>query len=713
MSFLAPLFLLGGLAIALPVVFHLVRRSSKEKINFSSLMFLKPTPPRMTRRNRLEHIFLLLLRCLALCVLALGFARPFFQRPMAATPANESGAQVVVLLDTSASMKRENLWSDAISKADAELKKLTPADHAAILTFDDQPHTIINFEQWNALNVSERGSIASQRLGEIKPSWRATHLGKALIAAADLLADAEKRERQLGSRRIVLISDLQEGSRLDGLQGYEWPRGVEVAMQPIKSKRTSNASLQWIPDTDDSANNADSSVRVRVSNSTDSTREQFQIHWAGIPNAPGLDAYVPPGQNRTIAAPKISENTSSDHLVLTGDDADFDNVAYVIHPKAEEVNVLYLGSDSETDSSQPLYYLMRAFQNTRRETVRVHIPGGAGIRAGDFRDQELAGRDAGAPSELATNRLIIATSSLSENQAAAREFLSTGGTVLLTLTDANSVQTLAALANAPQLTATEALVPNYAMFGQIDFTHPLFAAFADQRFSDFSKIRFWKHRKLSLEGLSNARVIARFDDTDPAIIEIPVGRGRMFAFAFSWRPADSQFALSSKFVPMLYAMLDQAGNGHSQVAQYRVGDSIDLSAFAKLSGAKVVIRKPNGSQVELASDQNQFTQTDEPGIYEIVHGGETNRFAVSLDPTESKTAPLPADELERLGVPVKPTETAVAKLAVQQKILRDGELESRQKLWRWLIVAALTVLLGETWLAGRITRRRLRAEAVA
>jgi hypothetical protein len=97
MSFLAPLFLLGGLAIALPVVFHLVRRSSREKQVFSSLMFLKPTPPRMTRRNRLENIFLLLLRCLALCILALGFARPFLQRPMAATPTGTAGAQVVIL----------------------------------------------------------------------------------------------------------------------------------------------------------------------------------------------------------------------------------------------------------------------------------------------------------------------------------------------------------------------------------------------------------------------------------------------------------------------------------------------------------------------------------------------------------------------------------------------------------------------------------------
>jgi hypothetical protein len=33
-------------------------------------------------------------------------------------------------------------------------------------------------------------------------------------------------------------------------------------------------------------------------------------------------------------------------------------------------------------------------------------------------------------------------------------------------------------------------------------------------------------------------------------------------------------------------------------------------------------------------------------------------------------------------------------------------LEQRQKLWRWLIVAALAVLILETWLAGWLTRRQ-------
>jgi anti-sigma-K factor RskA len=34
------------------------------------------------------------------------------------------------------------------------------------------------------------------------------------------------------------------------------------------------------------------------------------------------------------------------------------------------------------------------------------------------------------------------------------------------------------------------------------------------------------------------------------------------------------------------------------------------------------------------------------------------------------------------------------------------ELEKRQKLWRWLIIAALAILLLETVIAGRLSGRR-------
>ena len=73
------MYILGALAIAAPILFHLIRRTPRGEVPFSSLMFLAPSPPRLTRRSRLDNILLLLLRAAALALLAFAFARPFLR----------------------------------------------------------------------------------------------------------------------------------------------------------------------------------------------------------------------------------------------------------------------------------------------------------------------------------------------------------------------------------------------------------------------------------------------------------------------------------------------------------------------------------------------------------------------------------------------------------------------------------------------------------
>ena len=144
MSFLAPLFALGALAVIGPVLFHLIRRTTREKTPFSTLLFLEPSPPRVTRRSRLENVGLLLLRCLVLALLALAFSRPFLQRALPGLSL-DSGQRVVILLDTSASMRRETLWADARSKVEARLRAAEPADEICVLSFDREVHTVMSF----------------------------------------------------------------------------------------------------------------------------------------------------------------------------------------------------------------------------------------------------------------------------------------------------------------------------------------------------------------------------------------------------------------------------------------------------------------------------------------------------------------------------------------------------------------------------------------
>src|SRR5687768_16760584 len=168
MSFLAPLFLVGALAIAAPILFHLIRRTSREKIPFSSLMFLVPTPPRVTKKSRLENILLLILRCAVLCLLALAFGRPFIRNPLAATGGKGSATRTVILIDASASMRRDNLWEEARDKAREIIRAANAADEVAIFAFDRNTRAVVTFEEWKRVSLNERKALAEQRITSLK-----------------------------------------------------------------------------------------------------------------------------------------------------------------------------------------------------------------------------------------------------------------------------------------------------------------------------------------------------------------------------------------------------------------------------------------------------------------------------------------------------------------------------------------------------------------
>src|SRR5580693_4260918 len=168
MSFLSPLFLLGALAVAGPILFHLMRRSARERTTFSSLMFLKPTPRRAVRRSKLEHLWLLLLRCLCLILLAVGFARPFFARDILPPATARQERRTILLIDTSASMRRAGLWEQTKAVADEYLDKAAPSDQITVVTFDLQPRTLISVSDWSSWPSDQRASMAHQRLAAVK-----------------------------------------------------------------------------------------------------------------------------------------------------------------------------------------------------------------------------------------------------------------------------------------------------------------------------------------------------------------------------------------------------------------------------------------------------------------------------------------------------------------------------------------------------------------
>jgi hypothetical protein len=654
MSFLTPLFLLGALAVAAPILFHLIRRSARDRATFSSLMFLNPTPPRATRRRKIEHWVLLILRCLCLLALAAAFARPFFAKDIVPPDLTGAPRQLVIVIDTSASMRRAGLWEKARNLAEGYLEKTAPADEVALMTFDRQTRTVISMAEWSSWPADQRVALARERRAAISPGWMGTQLGPALIEAAGQF-ESHFSDRQPAIRRnIVLISDMQEGAKLEGLQGHEWPAGVRVTLERVGETQPSNAGLE-IPE------NAPGSVRV--TNSKDSRKEKFHLAWQG--GGDSAEIYLPPGQTRTFPTPKLPAGKATGALQLSGDDADFDNTSYFAAPEIQDVSICYLGNDSTNDPATLLYYLQRVFPDTPRRRVTVAGPG-----------------------SLSQAGFAVVPGALSgEEIAALRDWIAAGKTALLVLSGAQSGPTLAGLLGLPDVQTTEA-AGDYALLGQIDFKHPIFAPFDDPRYSDFTPIHFWKHRRWEIPGSLKANVLAKFDDGSPALAQVDMGKGRLLVLASGWAPSDSQLAVSSKFPPLMDTMLDWSGSGAPVQFQFRTGDAIPSPHF---SGDTVQWKKPDGQQRTLAAGA-AFSETDLPGIYVAAGGGKERRFAVNLPLEESRVAPLSQDELARLGVPLGPAaEEPTAASRIHQRKLR-------------FILGALLIAGAEILLAGGLAR---------
>lgn len=267
---------------------------------------------------------------------------------------------------------------------------------------------------------------------------------------------------------------------------------------------------------------------------------------------------------------------------------------------------------------------------------------------------------------------------------------------------ASSLVTLIAADEAREI--ADATKQKFAMWGQIDFSHPLFAQFSAAKFSDFTKLRFWRRRSVKLDDTISpqTQVIARFDDGAPAIWERSLGKGRVIALASGWHPRDSQWALSTKFLPMISGLADRVGPRDPSGATLAVHESIALP-MPEIQGTpgpvQRTVKKPDGATVAIAHDATTFDGTDLPGVYRVTAGEESWSFAVNIAPRESDTVPFEAARLEPLGIKLG-MQLSSTEAAAHNRQLRDTELEGRQKIWKWLIVAALVVLGMETLLAG-------------
>ncbi len=191
MSFLQPLFLLLGVGAAVPLVLHLLRRRIHSRVDFPAAAYLARAERENVRQLKMRNLLLMVLRVLAVLLLALAAARPlgaFFGSGHVPT------AMAIVLdnsLSTSAIANGEPLLATLRRSAREAATAANGSDRLWLVTADGQ---VTGGSRDQVLAAIDRTDALAGR-GD---------LSTAVSRATGLVSGAG-----LGARQVVVVTDGQ------------------------------------------------------------------------------------------------------------------------------------------------------------------------------------------------------------------------------------------------------------------------------------------------------------------------------------------------------------------------------------------------------------------------------------------------------------------------------------------------------------------------
>jgi Aerotolerance regulator N-terminal/von Willebrand factor type A domain len=676
MAFLNPIFLLGALAATLPVLVHLVRRTRASKLQFPSLMFLRRIEQKTIRKRRLRNWLLLALRCAALLLLALAFARPYFSGASAASTASNVTSSVI-LIDASYSMRYGDVFNRARQAARNVINESPSSEQFAVVQFSRSYDVLVPMKP----NRDE----ALAAVAQMQPGLGATDYLQAVQAAISLLKDAS------GAKRIHLISDFQDAGWNRNAPPVKLPADIKLNTIDVADARPSNLAVLDVkaePVVYQQKYAGKLIARVAnfgaepVSNATvdfklnDLTVERRQLkldaNEQGIVEFSGFN--VPEGANRAS-------------VEITGDAFTLDDKSFFTIRREDQSKVLVI--DTATRGRSESFFLQQS------------------LAAGENNQYALTTKTAGttSPAELESYRVVIVNDAggISDGLAAAiKAFAERGGGVILAAgrhTDAGEFNR-AFTGFAPAQIGETVQSRSYALMSQLKSDHPIFAPF--QRGGRLASTRVYGyHRATANDG---ATTIAALDDGNPVIVDGLAGRGKVLLITTTLDTAWNDLPLTPMFLPLARQMLEYLG-GRELSAAYTIGQVI--AAPPDTDGSLPAIDNPAGGRLtdarqnptgELAFDATEI------GYYKFRYRNRNEFAAVNLDAKESDFAKLNLDDFVA-SLTREPGDRDVP--PVQSPRVTAEEIEARQRLWLPLLLLSLALFIAEATLARRIRIAKL------
>jgi hypothetical protein len=666
MGFLAPWFLAGAAALAVPLYLHLLRRHTSNPQPFSSLMFFEQRTQSSIKHRRLRYLLLLALRLSLLALLVLAFAGPFINRP-AVSAANDKLLMLVV--DNSFSMRAGSRLADAKREAESVLASRNPSERAQVMALASQLQVLTQ--------PTQDAATLSAAVNSIEPGDARGNFGE--------LARALRSTAESASAPIELhfFSDMQKSDMPANFADAVLPANVSLVLHPV----VKNAVPNWAVESVNAPGQVWDVKKARVQAviagySTPAATRTVTLVVNGK-TAATRPVAVPAGGRATVEFDSLDVPHGFSRCEVRIDSADAlpdDDVSRFAVERSDPQKVLFLHESGDTRS--PLYFgaALSAAAESAFTMESIPVDQAANVRPSDY-------------AFVVLSDVVSLPASL---ESELTRYVRAGGSVLVAAgTSTGRLSRIpvfdAGVRNALYYTSAGGIAesvgdsdPSYAAIGKAD---------------RWSGVKFYFAVRVDDTG---SRVVARLADQTPLLLERQIGEGRVLLLASGLDNLTNDFPLHPDFVPFVEQTAFYLSGTARRTGSRLVDSFIDLrTSKEEAVGVEVIDpegRRPLSLKEATSAQTYQVTQA---GFYELrLANGRQDVIGVNPDRRESDLEVLPPDVLSLWAGKgaAEPGDASQAQAAA------SGPAEDKSKpygLWWYVMLLALAAALAESWVASR------------
>lgn len=612
-ALLAPAALAVGVLLAGPILAHLARRHPRDRQAYGAVMLLQRLQRRLARRRQLHDRLLLLLRLLALAGLIVAAARPELRRPEG--PATFGGTgRVIVVLDTSMSMDQREGGDPVFALARRDAAKQVRELPAGV-----QVAAVVAGGTAAALTptFTSDAALVAAMIESVELGYGGTDLHGALTLARTLL-DGQPGE--------VLVYTDESGPGVVEACALDLERLLALGSAVIPRVFAPKERRNVVPVEAAYGDGIEGgTVTVKLVNYGPDVREvPATVH---LPDGAQMTAFVevpaakddaPGVAEERFTVPRQAEGGVA-RVEIDDPDLVLDNARWFHLPRIGASRVLVVDGDpGSTPFNSEVYFLERAL-----------APWGAGGPAVDVT----------APAGIGTldperHRVVFLANLADPGPHAPTlvDFVRRGGGLVVAMGDNVTAERyngpLSSLLPAP-LRRVRDLVDLDAE-GGVALEPPdadtvdLFKAFARTGRDAFGHVR--QRRAMTVEPFvenDDVRVLMRYTDGTPALIERRVGNGRVLLWTSSVDKGWGNLPLQAIYAPFVQRMVGYLGGETgpaSATATGTVGSAVRLGVPPTAVEPEVV--GPEGEIVAAERSVGALAFTaDRPGPYAAVPSG--------------------------------------------------------------------------------------------